>query len=55
MAKITCAICSKSTESHYLGVKHCSNCNRWFCYDHAGPGAKQCPICKKNTLVGGRG
>ena len=50
MAKVRCAICNKETQSQYLGTKHCSNCGRWFCHQHVGPGKKQCPMCKTNTL-----
>ena len=50
MAEIKCAICGKKTQSHYTGVKYCPKCGMWFCYDHAGPGRKQCPKCKSFSL-----
>jgi len=39
MAEVICAICSKKTQSHYNGVKHCPKCNLWFCFDMPGQGA----------------
>jgi Zn finger protein HypA/HybF involved in hydrogenase expression len=50
MAKVTCAICNKETDSGNNGVKHCPKCGLWFCYNHAGPGRTQCPKCMSYSL-----
>ncbi len=50
MAKVKCSICGKETDSGYNGVKWCPKCQIWLCYSCGGPGKKQCPKCKRETL-----
>jgi len=50
MAEVRCSICGKKTDSGYIGVKWCPECQIWLCSRCGGAGRKQCPKCKRQTL-----